>query len=435
MNRPAGSLTTTVELINTGTELLLGRTLNTHQQWLCRQLSDHGYTVKRQVAVPDTGEDIHAAVREALTRADLVITTGGLGPTSDDVTRERVAELLGVTLGPHTTVERRLEAFYRLRNRRMPPRAALQTLVPEGATVLFNDHGTAPGLVMSVPAGRFRPNGSWLAMLPGPARELRPMFNTQLLPLIQQHCPPPTSLLCRTLRTTGLPESEVEARIAPHLEPLLRSGLELGYCARPGEVDIRLAAHGSEAAQQVEAAHKLVSDELGEFIFGEGAAELEEVVIGLLRDHRETLAVAESCTGGHLADRLTRVPGASEVFLGGWIPYSNALKHAALGVPAECLAAHGAVSEPVARSMAEGARRIAQASFALAITGIAGPGGGTPDKPVGTVFIALSQANSTVVLNPRNAWDRATFKAVTSQQALELLRRALLRKPNPASSP
>ena len=420
-----------LELINTGTELMLGRVLNTHPQWLCRQLTDQGYTVARQVAVPDTAPAIQQAVREALARADWVITTGGLGPTSDDLTRTLIAQLLDRKLREDAAVLARLKEFFAQRQRPLPPSTAVQALVPEGAIVLPNRHGTAPGLVLKVHPNPFRSDGrlSWLVMLPGPPRELRPMFADQILTLLMRRSPLDAPFVCRTLRTVGVGESEVEEKIAGPLRPFTDAGLELGYCAHPREVDIRLAARGTDAAERVRAAEAVVVQLLGDHVFGRDDEELEAVVVRLLTEQRKTLALAESCTGGRIADRLTNVPGASAVLLNGWVSYSNESKQRLLGVRPETLAAHGAVSEPVAREMAEGARALGGADYALAVTGIAGPSGGTEAKPVGMVFIACASAGQTVVLNLFNPWDRETFKQVTSQQALQFLRRTALSSP------
>jgi len=416
-----------IEIINTGSELLLGRVLNTHQQWLCRQLADRSYVVNRQVAVDDSGLAIEQAVCEALSRSDLVITTGGLGPTSDDRTRDLVAALLGCKLVLDEQVREDIRKFFVHRRRPQPARVEVQALVPEGAIVLPNALGTAPGLAMEVPAGRFRPGASWLVMLPGPPRELRPMFIEQVIPLIQKLFPPDKAFVCRTLKMTGLGESIVEDKIAASLKHLSDTGLELGYCARIGEVDVRLVARGADAQKIAFQAEQIIRDQIGQFIFGTDDDELEAVIIKLLMEQKKTLALAESCTGGYIANRLTNVPGASEVFPGGWITYSNEAKQNSLGVRPETLAQHGAVSEATAREMAQGARTRAGSDYALAVTGIAGPGGGSDAKPVGTVFIALATAGHTFVLNPLNRYDRETFKFVTSQQALELLRRTLLK--------
>jgi nicotinamide-nucleotide amidase len=417
-----------VEILNTGSELMLGRVLNTHQQWLCRELADLGYTVSRQVAVPDTSHDIEQAVREALSRADLVLTTGGLGPTSDDITRERIAELLGKPLHEDAGVLARLKGFFESRHRAMPERTRVQALIPEGALILVNGHGTAPGLGLEVKPNPFRTGGasSWLIMLPGPPRELRPMFTHVVVPLLRRELPPPALFVCRTLRATGIGESVVEERVGGPLQALVDAGLELGYCARPGQVDVRLAARGPGAEQQVQQAEQIVRGKLGRHHFGVESEELETVLVRLLTERKQTLALAESCTGGCIANRITDVPGASAVLLAGLVTYSNAAKQKFLGVQSETLAQHGAVSEPVARQMAEGARQAIGADYALSVTGIAGPSGGTPAKPVGTVFIALAGPFETVVEHQINPYDRETFKQVTSQQALELLRQKVL---------
>lgn len=415
-----------IELINTGSELMLGRVLNTHQRWLCQRLADAGWIVTRQVAVPDTSAAIRDAVADALCRAHLVITTGGLGPTSDDITRERVASLLGLPLREDAAVREHIVRFFAARNRKAPESVMLQALVPEGALVLHNAHGTAPGLVIQVPAGPIATHAAWLVMLPGPPRELHPMFDSLVLPLLRQKLPQDTLFTCRTLRTTGIGESWVEERLAHELQPLIARGLEVGYCARTGEVDVRLSARGASGLDVVNDAETLVRARLGDFIYGTGEDSLEGVVIRCALESGARLAAAESCTGGLLSHRLTNVPGASAAFWGSWIVYDNAAKTACLGVDPGILATEGAVSEPSARSMAEGARARAGATHAVAITGIAGPGGGSPEKPVGTAFIAVASPGGTLARRFHNPYDRETFKQVTSQQALDMLRRSLL---------
>ena len=416
-----------VELINTGSELMLGRVLNTHQQWLCRELADVGYVVSRQVAVADTAAEIQQAVRESLARAELIITTGGLGPTSDDLTRDLIAEMLGTPSSEDPAVLAHIKMFFDMRNRPMPDRTRVQALIPHGALVLPNPHGTAPGLAMKVTPNPFCSGGkpTWLVMLPGPPRELRPMFTDSVVPLLQRELPLEAAFVCVTLRTTGLGESLVEERIKEPLADLVAAGLDLGYCARPGQVDVRMAAWGAEAEIKVSAAEKIVGERLGEHIFTREDEELASVVITLLRERRQTLVLAESCTGGYIANQLTNVPGSSAAFLAGMVTYSNEAKQKLLGVAASIIEQHGAVSEPVARLMAEGAKGRLSADYALSVTGIAGPDGGTPVKPVGTVFIALAGAFETMVQSYFNPFDRITFKDVTAQQALNMLRRKI----------
>jgi nicotinamide-nucleotide amidase len=423
-----------VELLNIGSELMLGRVLNTHQQWLCRRLADLGYVVGRQVAVADTVRAIEPAVREALGRNDLVITTGGLGPTSDDLTRDLIARMLGKELQPDASIARHIERFFTARKRPMPPSTLVQAMVPEGAIVLLNPNGTAPGLAMKVANASFlstinyqlSTSPKWLIMLPGPPRELRPMFNDAIVPLLKRELPLADEFVCRTLRTVGIGESQLADRIGGKLLECVAHGLELGYCAHIGAVDVRLAAPGAQAAALVQNAETIVRTELGKYIFGEDDETLESVIVRLLTERKQTLALAESCTGGGIANRITNVPGTSAVLLASLVTYANEAKQRFVGVHRETLAAHGAVSETTAREMAEGARRETGADYALSVTGIAGPGGGTEAKPVGTVFIGFASPAETVVFKQFNPFDRETFKLVTGTQALEILRRKIL---------
>lgn len=417
-----------IEFINTGSELLLGRVLNTHQQWLCGRLSDFGHNVARQVAVPDTAKDIQQAVRESLSRADLVIVTGGLGPTSDDITRDLIAQLLGKKLVRDEKVFAHIKNYFAARKRLMPANNDVQAMVPEGAIVLANPNGTAPGLAMEIKPNVFRAGGksSWLVMLPGPPRELRPMFDDYVTPILRREFPLEVPFVCRTLRTGGIGESSVQEKIQLPLAALVADGLGIGYCARVGQVDVRLTARGVDAEKIVRAAEAVVQKIFAANIYGFDDEEIEQVVVRLLAKNKKTLALAESCTGGFIANRVTNVPGASAVFLGGVVSYANSAKEKFLGVRAETLKQHGAVSETVAREMAEGARKKFGADFAIAVTGIAGPGGGTAEKPVGTVFLALAGNFETVVARKLNFYDREAFKQLTAQQALEMLRQRLV---------
>ena len=426
---------------------MLGRVLNTHQQWLCRRLADLGYVVTRQIAVADTGHDIETVVREALSRADLVITTGGLGPTSDDITRQLIAGLLEKKLHEDAEIVRHIEQYFASRKRPMPPSTRVQALVPEGALVLANPHGTAPGLAMEFGSGVWGlesgetksragsqsspsaiphpPSPKLLIMLPGPPRELRPMFDTSVVPLLKRVLPLSDVYACLTLRTCGVGESVVEEKVGGLIMPLVAQGLDLGYCARVGQVDIRLAAHGERGALLIQQAEAIVRAQLGKHIYGENDDKLEGVIVRLLTERKQTLALAESCTGGGIANRITNIPGSSAVLLASLVTYANAAKQKFTGVHAETLTAHGAVSEAVAREMAEGARRETGADYALSVTGIAGPGGGSDAKPVGTVLMALATANETLSLKQFNPFDRETFKDVTGTQVLEMLRQVL----------
>jgi nicotinamide-nucleotide amidase len=266
---------------------------------------------------------------------------------------------------------------------------------------------------------------TWLVMLPGPPRELRPMFDNSVTPLIQRELAGEI-FACRTLRSTGVGESLVQERVEGDLLPLVKRGLDVGYCARPGAVDVRLSARGVEAQKLVAEAEASVQKNLGAHIFGSDDEEIEQVIVRLLTERKKTLSLAESCTGGNIAHRITNVPGASEVFLGGVVSYANEAKEKFIGVRPETLRQHGAVSEAVAREMAIGARERFGSDFSLAVTGIAGPGGGTAEKPVGTVFIALAGPENVIAKKMLNPWERAIFKDVTVTQALELLRNQLV---------
>ena len=424
-----------IELINTGSELLLGRVLNTHQQWIGRRLADLGYEVSRQVAVPDTGDAIQRAVAEARERADLIITTGGLGPTSDDRTRDLIAAMLSRPLREDPAIVSHIEGFFTRRGRTMPESVKVQALIPEGAKVIHNEFGTAPGLAMEFPGQGDSTGAGCLIMLPGPPRELRPMFDREVLPWLQKEVLSPVGFACRTLRSTGIGESRVEEQLKDRIQPLVEKGLEIGYCARTGEVDVRVIARGAEAESLVDEAVALVLDSFGNSIYGEDDERLEEVIIRDLSKAGQSLALAESCTGGYVAHRLTNVSGASAVLESGLVTYSNEAKMRLLGVAQATLDTYGAVSKETAKEMAEGARRFAGSDFALSITGIAGPSGGSEEKPVGTVFIGLADPERTRVMKCFNPVDRESFKYMTSQQAFEILRRVQRKQdPSPVSN-
>jgi nicotinamide-nucleotide amidase len=300
---------------------------------------------------------------------------------------------------------------------RLTDRVSRQADVPEGATILPNDHGSAPGLYLPRNSAS-TPNSPHLFLLPGPPRELQPMFQTFVLPILRAIIPGEAAIGRRTYRIVGMGESLVEQAVGERLLEI--PGLELGYCARVGEMDLRII--GDNAA--LDRADGIITAALGSSIFSSDGKNLEEVVVKLLTERKQTLAVAESCTGGYLAHRVTNVPGASAVFLAGYVTYSNAAKTEMLGIGPRLIAEHGAVSGEVASAMAEGVRKKSNATFALATTGIAGPGGGTEEKPVGTVFIALAAENSVTKSQKRFfPDDRPTFKELTTQTALELLRR------------
>lgn len=407
-----------VEVLNTGTELLLGNVVNSHAAYFGQALFPLGLRIARQTTVPD-GAAIRDALIEAFDRCDVLLVTGGLGPTTDDITREITGELLGLRLVASEEILQSIQERCARRGFAFQERMRRQTMVPEGAAVMPNAHGTAPGLYLpavEMPSSR-TPH---IFLMPGPPRELKPMFENHVLPRLRDLAAEGNVAQCRVYRCVGIGESMAEARIGLRLSGI--AGLEVGYCARPNEVDFRLIGPGEMLAEL----EPQVLAELGEFIVSREGEALEDVVVARLREQRRTLATAESCTGGLLAHRITNVSGASGIFDAGWVTYANEIKSAQLGVDAASILEHGAVSGPVAAQMAEGAREHADADFALATTGIAGPGGGTAEKPAGTVFLALAERGE-----PTVAWreffptDRETFKQLATQAALNALRKRL----------
>jgi len=404
----------TVEVLNTGTELLLGRVVNTHVAFFGEALFPLGLRISRQTTVPD-GPPILSALAEAIPRCDILLVTGGLGPTTDDVTREMAAQLLGLRLVEDPDVLKTIQDRFARRGLTWAVRNARQAMVPEGAAVLPNPHGTAPGL--HIPPHPTPSRGSpHLFLLPGPPRELKPMFEDHVIPRLRAISEKP-DVICQTYRIIGMGESALEERIG--LALVARRDIEVGYCARLREVDLRLIGR-PEALEAVDADVRLA---VGDCLAGMGDESLESLVVNALRARSLTITVAESCTGGLLANRITNVPGASGVFMESFVTYANEAKERRLGVPPDLLSRHGAVSEPVARAMAEGALEAAGADFAIGITGTAGPSGGTPDKPVGTVFIALAhRGGSTSASKEFFPGERESFKFLATQTALNMVR-------------
>jgi nicotinamide-nucleotide amidase len=409
----------TVELINSGTELLVGEVVNTHAAWIAKQVFPFGLRIARQTTVPD-GPAIRDAVCETFDRADIVFVTGGLGPTTDDITREAIAEILGLKLVANEAIRSAIEARLAARGYKLLERMLRQTMVPEGAVVLSNKNGTAPGLYIpsvSTPSSA----SPHFFLLPGPPRELKPMFEESVPPILRGLLGDLPEKDCRIYRVVGLGESAVEEMIG--LELSENKDLEVGYCARPNEVDFRLI--GSK--KLLDTLEPRILQTLGKNLVSAKGEGIEEWITHRLATMGLTISTAESCTGGLLANRLTNIPGSSKVFHRGFVTYSNESKSDLLGISQALLSEHGAVSEPVARAMAEGALRNANSNFSLALTGVAGPDGGTPEKPVGTVFIAMAQAGKPTHCQKFSfPVDRATFKQLATQAALDMLRRALL---------
>ena len=422
---PPGPLLSTAEIIAVGSELLTPFRSDTNSLFLTAGLNELGIVVRRKSIVGDDAEDLASAVRSALARVDLVVTCGGLGPTEDDLTRETVAQVLERPLNEDPAIVEGVRARFARRGWTMPDNNRRQARVPSGAVVLDNPRGTAPGLWLAH-------RGRVVVLLPGPPRELEPMFTGLVHGRLAERATA-RRLYRRVLRVAGRGESHVEERAQPvyerwrHAEP----AVETTVLASPGLVELHLSTRaGSEsvAAAVLDGATGQLAEALGDHLFSSDGRSLTEVVGGLLARDRLRVAVGESCTGGLVTARLVDVPGSSAWVGAGIVAYSNAVKREALGVSAEVLETHGAVSEPVALAMAAGARRVGGADLGVGVTGVAGPGGGTEAKPVGTVCVAVvgpgaAEAATTV----RLPGDRAMVRTQAARVALDLLRRALLR--------
>lgn len=403
------------EIIAVGSEMLTPDRIDTNSLFLTEELNKLGIEVLRKTIVGDQRELLAEAFRDALHRVPVVIASGGLGPTEDDLTRETVAELLGRRLQRNEAVVKAIEARFRSFKREMPAVNLRQAMVPEGAEVLDNPRGTAPGLWLE-------DKGRMIALLPGPPRELKPLFLEQVLPRLQRRASA-VRMFHRELRVTGLGESHVEERIRSIYTRY--KDVNTTILATPGEIQIHLRRWSEDATEATATLDEMVRGfelALGDRIFAHAGTPLEEVVAKLLIENRATIAAAESCTGGLLAERLTRIPGSSNYFLGGVVCYSNEMKTAWADVPAEMIALKGAVSCEVAIALAEGIRRHVRSTFGVGITGIAGPSGGSEEKPVGTVHLALASPNGTKERLVHLPGDREAIRFYASQIALDMVR-------------
>jgi nicotinamide-nucleotide amidase len=405
-------------LLNTGTELLAGDVQDTHLAFIAREIFPVGLRIEERRTVGD-GAVIGETLKELFARAEIIFVTGGLGPTSDDITRDVTAELLRLKLEENAELLSSLKERLRVRGIKWVSSIARQAQVPAGAQILPNENGSASGLYLkaNINPAIASPH---VFLLPGPPRELQPMFRDHAMSILRSIVKGPPPVERRFYKIAVMGESVIEEKIGSKI--LAIPGVEVGYCARPGEVDVRII--GERTA--LDRADKIVRGELGDVIFTDDDRALEEVLVKLLTDRKQTLATAESCTGGLLANRITNVPGASAVLLAGYVCYANEAKIDILGVDPQLIQNHGSVSEEVARAMAEGARKRAASTHALSTTGIAGPDGGSPDKPVGTVYVALACDRETKVRKLFFPSDRETFKQLVAQVAFELLRRKLI---------
>src|SRR5579863_5196708 len=407
------------EIIAIGSELLTPYRLDTNSLFLTDELNKLGIRVVHKDVVGDSLDDMRSSFAHALERAELIVACGGLGPTDDDRTREAVAELLGRKLHRDDAIIRHIQERFRRFGREMPEINARQAMIPEGATILPNPRGTAPGLWLES-------DGAILVLLPGVPNELRAIFEAEVVPRLAR-LGQDERLFTRDLRITGLPESEVEQRVSPLYA--LYPDTETTILASPPGIQLhpRVWSHDPAQANQIlDEMVKRMALALGEHLYSTEGEAMEEVVARVLTENRATIAVAESCTGGLLAERLTNIPGSSVYFLGGVVCYSNELKSALVDVPAELIEAKGAVSPEVALALADGIRKRTGATIGVGVTGIAGPGGGTPEKPVGLVHIGIADERGPRERRFQFPGDRERIRMHASQTALDSVRRYFL---------
>lgn len=411
------------EIIAVGSELLTPHRQDTNSLYLTEKLNDLGIEVRFKSIVGDDAEGLTAAAKLAMRRSDVIIFTGGLGPTEDDLTRESVAEALGLKLQRDPQIIAKLEERFAKRGIKMTANNAKQADILSGAAMLPNLVGTAPGQWV---AGKYDGRERLLMLLPGPPYEMRSLFENECLPRLRTRIPE-QHIATRTLKMAMMPESQVDAKVAPIYKTY--TDVQTTILAGAGEIQLHLRCRKptqAEADARVEELAEKIEDELGDAIFSRKGETIEQIVSYLLQMRGMTLAVAESCTGGLLAERITSLSGSSRYFLGGAVVYSNPLKTQFANVPKALLDRHGAVSREVAASMAEGIRKRCVSSYGIGITGVAGPSGGTEQKPVGLVYIALASEEGTQVVERNFPGDRKRIRQFSTQQALEMIRRALL---------
>jgi nicotinamide-nucleotide amidase len=411
------------EIIAVGSELLTPFRQDTNSLYLTAKLNDIGVEVGFKTIVGDSLKDILRATTTALSRADILILSGGLGPTEDDLTREAVAQTLGLGLKRDSAVLANIEARFAAHGWKMSPNNAKQADVISGAAVLANANGTAPGQWIT---GKSEGKEKIIVLLPGPPHELEGLFESSVLERLRSRVPK-QFIATRILKITGMGESACDARVAPIYKRF--ADVDTTILAGAGEIQLHLRsrAQSSEAAQQrVDELVTKIEDELGDFVYSDNGDSLEQIVSYYLQMRNATIAVAESCTGGLLAERLTSISGSSRSFVGGVVVYSNGMKTQFADVQQDLIDVYGAVSEPVAKALAEGIRQRCRTTLGLGITGVAGPTGGTAEKPVGLVFHALAGESGTQVVKRNFPGDRERVRWFASQQALDMVRRKLM---------
>src|SRR4051794_5269690 len=426
-------------ILSIGDELILGQTVDTNSAWISQQLAAVGCGVAAHMTVADDQRAIETAIEESVGRCDVLVISGGIGPTEDDLTRQALAAVMRVELVTDPAWLAHLEAFFRKINRPMSPLNRIQAMVPRGATAIQNTNGTAAGIDATYVSGDQK-TICRVFVMPGVPKEMKAMFLRDVLPHVKRQAGGAV-ILSRTLHTFGLGESNVAEQLKAHADLMRRDrNPSVGTTVSGGIVSLRVNARfpsADEAARQLDATTAECRTALGDLIFGQDDETLPEVVAKLLwadpasAPWSPAVATAESCTGGLLAKMLTDVPGSSRYFRQGWVTYSNEAKTDLLGVPAELIARHGAVSEPVALAMAKGAQTQSGAYYAIGITGVAGPDGGTPDKPIGTVWISLAAGGAVTVRRFVFTGDREMIRDRSAKMALTLMRFQLLGKPLP----
>lgn len=411
------------EIIAVGSEMLTPYRMDTNSLYLTEQLNALGVDVIFKSVVGDNLKALVAAVQHGLFRSDILIFSGGLGPTEDDLTREAVAEALGVKLQRDPEIVQGLEQRFASRGWKMAPNNAKQADVIEGATVLPNLNGTAPGQWLD---GEFDGREHVLVLLPGPPHEMKALFEAEVRERLRAKVPT-AHIFTRTLKIAMLGESAVDARVAPIYKRY--SDVDTTILAGAGEIELSFTSRGTtiDAAQaRADEVAELVEDELEDAVYSRNGESLEQIVSYWLQMRNATLAIAESCTGGLLAERITSISGSSRYFLGGAIVYSNQLKTELAGVPADMINRHGAVSREVAAALAEGIRYRCEATMGVGITGVAGPTGGTTEKPVGLVYHAVASDTGTEVVERKYPGDRKRIRRFASTMALDMVRRKLM---------
>ncbi|HDL02867.1 MAG TPA: competence/damage-inducible protein A [candidate division Zixibacteria bacterium] len=409
-----------VELISIGDEIITGHTIDTNTPYIARRLAEIGLNVAYRTAVGDDLLRMEEIIHQALKRADVIIATGGLGPTDDDITKKAIVKVFKRNLVFHEDVLEDLKKRFAARGIEMPSINQNQALLPQGAVYLPNRIGSAVGIVIAE-------EGKIFASLPGVPREMEIITDEELIPYLQAHLVMPGHIKIHKLKTTGIFESALAEKIAPFIK--LPEHVRLAYLPSFSGVDLRIIAPGGtkEAAEKSAGnAIKQLRELAGKYIYGENEDTLEGVVGKLLTERNQTVATAESCTAGLLAGKITNIPGSSNYFCQGVVTYSNQSKIDLLGVPKDIIEKHGAVSAETAEAMAAGIKEKANADYGVAVTGIAGPDGGTDEKPVGTVFIAVASSNGVVSAKHSFSKDRKSNRGRSVYAALEMLRRAIL---------